>query len=128
MSQINTTWEINGNTFDLDLQDVETAEKYEQAFENMGINEKNIPKSGKNSEIIKGYYNMFVKLYDDLFGVGAGVKILGEKANSRICDEAYESFLNFIRAQTDASLQYRNTILTKYSPNRAQRRAQKTTK
>lgn len=128
MSQINTTWEINGNTFDLDLQDVETAEKYEQAFENMGINEKNIPKNGKNSEIIKGYYNMFVILYDDLFGVGAGVKILGEKANSRTCDEVYENFLNFVRAQTDASLQYRNTILTKYSLNRAQRRAQKTTK
>ena len=125
MSQINTVWEVNGNSFELDLQDAEVAERYETAFDKMGEEEKLLPKDGKNSEIIKAYHMMFVHLYDRLFGEGSGVKIVGEKANSRVCNEVYYDFLNFVSEQKNSTLSMQNSIISRYSPNRAQRRAGK---
>ena len=123
MSQTNTLWEINGQSFEFDLQDADTAEKYENAFADMGEREKVLPKDGKPSEYIKAYHKMFVSLYDDVLGDGCGVKIVGEKANARICNEAYESFLEFVAKQKASTMEQQNNLINKFSPNRAQRRA-----
>jgi hypothetical protein len=126
--ETNYTWEINGHSFELDLNDLETAERYEKAFAEMGEREKTVPRAGKVSETIKSYYEMFVFLYDALFGEGSGVKIVGEKANSRVCNEVYDNFLNFVADQKKASLNLQNNIISRYSPNRAQRRAEEKAK
>ncbi|MPM97946.1 hypothetical protein SDC9_145127 [bioreactor metagenome] len=89
----------------------------------MGDAEKSISKDGKASEYIKAYHKMFVDLYDNILGEGCGLKILGEKGNTRICNEVYESFLEFVAMQKDDTMLYKNNILQRFSPNRAQRRA-----
>lgn len=123
MSQVNTMWEINGQTFELDLEDADTAERYEEAFYKMEAEEKQMTKVGKLSEKIRAYSKLFENLYDRLFGEGSGKAILGEKANTRTCNEIYDSFLNFVSTQKSQSLEQQNSMVSKYSPNRAQRRA-----
>lgn len=123
MSQVNTKWEINGKAYELDLQDAETAELYEEVFEQLGKEEKTLPKDGKPSVRIRAYWQLFVNLFDRLFGEGSGIAIVGEKANVRICNEVYDDFLAFVSKQKQDSVDYQNSIVSKYSPNRAQRRA-----
>ena len=123
MSQVNTKWEINGKAYELDLQDAETAELYEEVFEQLGKEEKTLPKDGKPSVRIRAYWQLFVNLFDRLFGEGSGIAIVGEKANVRICNEVYDDFLAFVSKQKQESVDYQNSIVSKYSPNRAQRRA-----
>ena len=123
MSHANIIWEINGNAYELDLQDAETAEKYEEVFNQLESEEKALPKDGKPSERIKAYYQLFVNLYDRLLGNGSGVAILGEKANVRVCNEVYDDFLSFVARQKQETIDYQNSLISKYSPNRAQRRA-----
>ena len=95
-------------------------DRYENAFADMGEREKVLPKDGKPSEYIKAYHKMFVSLYDDVLGDGCGVKIVGEKANARICNEAYESFLEFVAKQKASTMEQQNNLINKFSPNRAQ--------
>lgn len=123
MSQVNTMWEINGLSYELDLQDAETAERYEDAFDKMADEEKNLSKAGKLSERIRAYCDLFTNLYDRLFGEGSGKAILGNKANIRVCNEIYDDFLAFVAKQRDETLAFQNNVVNKYSPNRAQRRA-----
>lgn len=123
MSQVNTKWEVNGKTYELDLEDADTAELYESAFDLMDKEEKQMPKDGKPSERIRAYCKLFENLYDRIFGEGSGKAILGEKANTRICNEIYDDFLNFVATQKQETLAFQNSMVNKYSPNRAQRRA-----
>ena len=123
MSHVNTLWEINGKTYELDLEDAETAERYEAAFEQMEKEEKQMPKDGKISVRIRAYYSLFVNLYDRIFGAGSGKEILGDKPNTRTCNEVYDNLLLFVATQKQQTLEFQNAIVNKYSPNRAQRRA-----
>jgi hypothetical protein len=123
MSQVNIKWEINGHAFELDLEDAETAERYEAAFDKMEKEEKAMAKDGRLSEKIRAYCKLFENLYDNLFGVGSGKLILGDKPSTRTCNEVYDNFLSFVAAQKEQTLAYQNSMVSKYSPNRAQRRA-----
>lgn len=118
-----TTWEYNGATLELNLQDVETAERYEVAFDEMAAREKAFPKDGKNSAIFRAYCEMMYALFDAIFGEGTSQKLMGEKLDAGVCTEAYESFLDFVNKQAVNAVERRAGIVTKYSPNRAQRRA-----
>ena len=122
--QDNTVWTINGHSFVLDMQDAETAERYESAFAQMEKAEKALPKDGKYSENIRAYCGIFRKLFCALFGEGADVKIMGEKDNTRTAIEAYENLLEFVSGQTATLVETQNRVITRFSPNRAQRRAQ----
>lgn len=121
MSQDYIIWLINDKAYELDLQDADTADKYEAAFKRMGEDEKSMPKDGTASDKIRAYHKIFVNLYDFLFGEGAGTAILGESANTRICNEVYDSFLSFVSKQKSQSLEFRNSITSRFSAERAQR-------
>lgn len=114
-------WEYNGYKFELDLYDEESSKRYEKAFTLMDEDEKNMPKTGSSSTIIRAYYQMFVNLYDRILGKGSGVKILGEKANARICNIAYADFIEFANKQKQSMTNFGTDIRTKYSSNRAGR-------
>jgi len=118
-----TTWEYNGQSFFLDLQDVETAERYEAAFEKMDESEKTFPRTGKTSAIYRAYCAMLDDLFDALFGAGTRQKLFGDTMNAGSRTDAYESFLAFASKQAASSAERRAGIVAKYSPNRAQRRA-----
>jgi len=125
MSQNNLkAWEINGISLPLDLEDVDVMERYENAFQLMQQDEISIPKDGKASDRIRAYCNLYRKLYDNLFGAGTADKIFaGKPMSAAVYESTYLSFLDFVSAQTAAAAERRNAILTKYQPNRAQKRA-----
>lgn len=122
-------WEINGLSLelDLDLEDAEMLERYEDAFDAMAKEEKEIPKDGKKSMQIREYCALFDRLYDWIFGSGTSEKIFkGIGKNAEKYDEIYAAFLDFVRAQTIASAERKAKYIQKYIPqNRKQKRASK---
>lgn len=129
MSQVNpqpsTVWTYNGVEMELDLTDVEVVERYEEVIESMDAGIKNLPKEGKQSEILKAYCLLMKGIFDDLFGEGTSTKMFGEKLNATQITEAYEDFLAFVAAHGSRVTEVQNRIVNRYSPNRAQRRANK---
>ena len=76
---------------EIDMADYDFQVKYEKAFEQMQEEEKALQKTGKNSEITKGYCEMFNHLLDDILGEGVSEKLFliflhrhgsGRKCNS----------------------------------------------
>lgn len=122
----NTLWEFNGHSFEFDLTDVETLEQYEDAFARMTEREKNIPKDGKKSVQYRAMCELMRSLFDDFLGEGASDKLFeGTKLNIDTITDAYESFLAFSQAQMVFVATKQAELITRYSPNRAQRRANK---
>lgn len=119
-------WEINGCELSLDLEDADTMERYENAFEAMSAEENEIPKDGRQSEKIRAYCKLYERLFDRIFGDGTSDKIFADcPVNTAIYDEVYYSFLDFVRDCVISSAQQRAEKLSKYRPNRKQRRALK---
>ncbi|MCQ2053392.1 MAG: hypothetical protein MJZ03_05615 [archaeon] len=93
-------WEINGQSLELDLDNADNMERYENAFEIMSEEEKNLSEEGRQSERIRAYCRLFENLYDRIFGEGTSEKIFeGIPASIGRYDEIYESFLNFVKNQ-----------------------------
>lgn len=122
MSQnIETKFKYNGAEYDFDVRDADDAEKFEAAIDAMKEAEKEVPKTGKTSEIIRAQCKMLKDFFDACLGAGAGVAICTDKSNISAHYAAYEQFLTYIKAQKDDILSAKNTF-AKYS-NRQQRRA-----
>lgn len=120
-------WEINGLSLELDLEDADCMERYENAFDKMSEEEKQIPKDGKASARIRAYCRLFRNLYDRIFGEGTSEKIFkGITDNTDAYDEVYYKLLDFVTAQRNAAVTKRNEKMSKYRPNRQQRRNKKT--
>lgn len=121
------TWEINGLSLELDLEDVETLERYENAFEKMAKEENEIPKDGKKSERIRAYCQLFPRLYDRIFGEGTSDKIFKDvPMNTSRYEGIYFSFLSFVKSQGEQNAANRKNSIQKYIPkNRQQRRLMK---
>lgn len=120
-------WEINGLSLELDLEDADCMERYENAFDKMSEEEKQIPKDGKASARIRAYCRLFRDLYDRIFGEGTSEKIFkGIPDNTDAYDEVYYKLLDFVTAQRNAAVTKRSEKMSKYRPNRQQRRNKKT--
>lgn len=120
-NKVKTVFDYNGVSYEFDVRDADTSEKYEDALEKMAKEEKEITKTGKGSEIIRAQCKMLKTFFDNCLGEGAGTAICGEKNNISVCYEAYGAFLDMIATQKDGILASKNTF-QKYS-NRQQRRA-----
>lgn len=119
-------WEINGLNLELDMEVADVQERYENAFEQMSEEEKQVKKDGKTSEFTRAYCNLFTKLYDRLFGDGTSEKIFaGVPVSVSKYTEVYDSFLEFVRKQTEQITTHTVERLSKYKPNRQQRRNKK---
>ena len=119
-------WQINGKGYELDLTDAEVVERYENAFADMDSAEKLIPKDGKASDRIRACCDLFRKLFDTLFGDSTSKQIFeGVPTSISAYEEIYYSFLDFARAQFEEDAKQRAARLTKYTPNRQQRRVKK---
>lgn len=116
-------WSINGIELELDISDADGMERYETAFEIMAEEEKNIPKEGKRSAQIRGYCKLFRDLFANIFGEESADMIFkGVPVSCEAYDEIYVSFLDFVREQSVRSAAKRAEIITKYTPNRQQKR------
>lgn len=119
-------WEINGLSLELDLEDADCMERYENAFDEMKKEENEAPKDGKASMRIRAYCRLFRNLYDRIFGDGTSEKIFkGVPENTDSYDKVYCEFLDFVTAQRTAAMKKKAEILSKYRPNRQQRRSLK---
>ena len=117
-------WEYNGVTLEVDLQDADFAASYEKAFARLEESEKEMQKVGMNSEMIRGYCNLFYQLFDDIYGDGTGEKLFAGKKNARMCDEAYRNFLAAAKKDADDARNQRMSFISRFTPhqNRQQRR------
>jgi len=105
---------------DIDILDVEVAEKYEDALgEVAGIGET--VKGMKPSESIKAQCTAVFSAFNTLFGPGTDKKVFGEKVNLLICLKAFEELVIAMSSQQEEVQKLAN----KYSPNRLQKRAKK---
>ncbi|MDE7364592.1 MAG: hypothetical protein K2N27_06875 [Ruminococcus sp.] len=119
-------WKINGLELTLDMEDADTAERYESAFELMMKEENETRNIAKLSQKIRAYCKIFRNLYDRIFGEGTSAKIFENvPENSAEYDRIYCDFLDFVKNQRSDSAQRKSRILAKYSPNRQQRRMKK---
>ena len=118
-----TQWEIKGNTFELDITDADEQDRLTSCYNVMEDAEKKIVNVGKNSDITRAYCQLFNDFFNELFGAGTSVKLFGEKKSALVCDEVYNSFLAFIQTQSVESTKRRATMISKYAPNRATKRA-----
>lgn len=121
-------WSYNNLEFEVDLQDADFAEKYEQAFERMGRDEKAVQKAGTNSEIIRGYCQLFFHLFDDLYGAGTAEQMFQGRVNVGMCDMAYGAFIDAAKACNEEAARFRESMSSRYKPqqNRQQRRGYNT--
>lgn len=119
-------WEINSLKLELDMEDADVQERYENAFEKLSEEENQIKKDGKMSEFTRSYCNLFVRLYDRIFGDGTSEKIFaGIPVSISRYIEIYDSFLEFVKQQTDDVNANIAKKVAKYRPNRQQRRSKK---
>lgn len=102
---------------DLDIFDVETACRYEEALEKVVEGSKNL-ENLKNSDSIKLQCALVFNCFDDLFGEGTAVKVFGEKMNLLVCLKSFEELVQHTNEQKDEI----EKITSKYSANRVQRR------
>lgn len=110
---------INGVELeDLDIYDLEVAERYEKALEK--VNEDcNKDNSKSLSEGIKYQCNLIFDFFNTVFGEGADEKIFGNKVNLMTCMKAFEEVVLKMNDQKKEIEKLSN----KYSPNRAARRS-----
>lgn len=118
----NTIWSINGLELEMDLDDAETLEKYEEAFTEMDVQEKEFPKDGKTSEIVRRYCDLYYRLFENLFSKDNADKIVQKKYHMGQWEEVYASFLKFASLQMNAINARRNAIIQP-TKNRATRRS-----
>lgn len=114
------TWEINGVSLYLDLEDADVMERYENAFTVMKDAETQIPMDAGMAASVRAYCQLFRDLYDRIFGEGTSAKIFaGVPTSAAAYEEVYLQFLTFARDQTIASARHRAERMQKYRPNKA---------
>lgn len=112
---------INGVELeDIDIYDLETAEKYEEAMASFAENGDKL-KSLDGAEGIREICNSVFDVFNTMFGEGADKKIFGNRVNLLTCLKALEEF----QLQINEQKKEIEKLANKYSPNRAQRRAKK---
>lgn len=111
----------NSPEYAFDMRDADDAGKYEAAIEKMAAEEKNLPKTGKSSEIIRAYCQVIKNFFDRVLAPGAGDAICTERSNTGVCNEAYMAFLDYCRAQKDEIFSAGNAF--RQFGNQAQHRA-----
>ncbi|MFX0548204.1 DUF6673 family protein [Hathewaya histolytica] len=112
---------INGVELqDLDILDVEVAEKYEKALESIEDISKKV-QDMKVSESIRTQCNAIFGVFNIMFGEGTDKKVFGGETNLLTCLKAFEE----LATQMNAKNEEVEKLANKYSPNRAQRRNKK---
>lgn len=97
-------WKWKDVELEVDMYDVGFQEKYEKAFNDMDITEKELQMTGTLADISKNYCRMFFRLFDDIFGEGTSDKLFHGKMNIQEIDECYDSFHEFCKKEVDSYL------------------------
>jgi len=121
MSQeIKTVFCYNGQEYPFDVSDADDAARFENALDVLGKREKEMPKTGKASELVRFQSDMIKEFFDTCLGSGAGHAICTEKSNVGLCYNAYVAFIDLIHQQKDNIVDMGNSF--RQFTNRQQRR------
>lgn len=111
---------------EFNFNDADDMERLENAIDKTTLKLNNIKTDGKRtSEVIRESCKAVFECFNIAFGEETDKKVFGEKTNFNICIKAFEDLCNARDEQgKDLEEQVKN-IESKYSPNRATRRARK---
>lgn len=108
-------WNWNGVDLEVNMGDVDFVEKYEKAFVKMEESENNLKKIGFNSAFLKGYCNMFLDLFDDIFGEGTSEKLFEGKMDVNVIEDCYDSFIDAAKKDVAETNKRRGKRIAKYA-------------
>lgn len=109
-------WEINGLSLECDIEDIETAEKIENALKKMSTTE--MTKTDSMVEAIKQHCNIIKQVFIDIFGTETTDNIFKDvKLNRRLYTDILYSFYDFINEQRKAMVR-RSEAINKYIPKK----------
>ncbi|APH22540.1 AP endonuclease [Clostridium botulinum] len=112
---------INGVELqDIDFLDLEVAEKYEKALNNVEKIAASL-EGATITESIRKQCNAVFDSFNILFGEGTDKKIFGNKVNLLTCLKAFEELVEYVNTPNEEV----KSFVNKYSPNRAKRRSKK---
>lgn len=110
MSQkVETVFRYNGAEYEFDARDLDDAERFEKALQIMEEQEKNMPKDGTASSLIRYQCQMLKEFFDNCLGEGAGDAVCTKKNNISVCYEAYIAFLDMLKAQKEDIVRLNNS-------------------
>ncbi|MBZ9608633.1 AP endonuclease [Clostridium estertheticum] len=105
---------------ELDIFDLETAEKYEKAL--IKVTEEAKETEGISmSASIRKQCNAVFNCFNTMFGEGTDKKIFGNKTNILLCLKSFEELIE----HTNEQKKELEKLTNKYSPNRLNRRTKK---
>lgn len=107
---------------ELDIFDADSSEKYENTIDKV-VKEAQESKGMKLSSAIRKQCNAVFNCFNELFGEGTDKKIFGEKVNLLDCLKAFNQLKDGISKQIEESEIELDTISSKYTSNRAKRKA-----
>lgn len=108
-------WKWNEVELEINMNDVDFAKKYEKAFEKVGKAEEALQKVGFNSEFLKGYCDMYMTLFDDIFGEGTSERLFEGKRDAELVEECYDSFLEVAKKDVAETNKRRAKRIARYT-------------
>lgn len=113
-----SAWKFNDHEFEVDLYDLDMAERIEQGLDGLAAKADKIDPHGKLSDTIRAYCQIHIDFFDEIIGVGTSGELFNGKTNVRLCDAAYESFIEFVNNEARQLSSARNALLAKYAPRK----------
>jgi len=111
---------INGIELeDIDLTEMGTLKKYEDAHKRVIEAAEKAKKLKEPVQMIEKQCNAVFDFFNSLFGEGTDKKVFGDKVSLKVCIKAFAEFNEYVAND----IQETNEMVSKYSPNRASRRA-----
>lgn len=114
-------WKFNDFETDVDFTDADFIERIEEAQELLRKDVSELPKAGKNSELIRAQNACYENFFDRIFGQGASAEMFRTASLSERLDAA-ESLKAFETRQEDSFRDRMNGYTVKHRGNRSQRR------
>lgn len=97
---------INGKAFELDIFELETAQRFETAVEQVYVKAEAVKQAAegemKISDAIRAQCETVFDFFDTLFGKGAARKVFGARVNLIQCIDAFEDAIRQIEGQKKA--------------------------
>ncbi len=117
---------IRNVELDFDFNDADDMEKLENAIEKVQKKLNDLKIEGKKtSEVIRETCKNIFDCFNEIFGENTDKKIFGNKTNLNVCMEAFKDLIEARENQENEFTEEMNSVVKKYSPNRATRRAKK---
>lgn len=119
---------INGIEFEFDAYDLEDVEKAQKEMNKVVAALKNPPRNFNRIEGIKYTVKIVSDCLDNIFGKGSAEKVFKGKTNMKLALKAFEEITIGMQEQDSEFKKEIEATREKYSPNRAERRNNRSNK